>query len=367
MNVKTWSEAGPAGGCDVRGLDVVECWNDGRRAALRVLQAHDDFADVTQDTFDHLEAKRVAMFFPFGPDSDMPGMRSGGDTGGGDEEDLDRGASSSDAGDGESDDAEIREALETESVGENSGPPRHSKFVQIGAKKGQNPGEDANGDGDLHTSRADLEFSLGNVKGEIAFPDGEKSSASRTSEERQDGRDVRSTSSPTPSSRPATPTSRPKSPTSRPSDVSTTADNEATAAARAKQEAHNDRIVATFNSVMLADGLKVLKHHRRSSKRAASRVIRYVPDYGGALVWDKPLRQPGAKASRVPLDAISQVELEQRIVWISAGDERVGFETSKTEDADLIVSRWVGLPGVGCSVGEEGGGREINDVLVMPE
>ena len=63
---------------------------------------------------------------------------------------------------------------------------------------------------------------------------------------------------------------------------------------------------------MLADGLKVLKHHRRSSKRAASRVIRYVPDYGGALVWDKPLRQPGAKASRVPLDAISQVELEVR-------------------------------------------------------
>lgn len=61
---------------------------------------------------------------------------------------------------------------------------------------------------------------------------------------------------------------------------------------------------------MLADGLKVLKHHRRSSKKAASRVIRFVPDYGGALVWDKPLRQPGAKASRVPLDAINQVELE---------------------------------------------------------
>ncbi|CAN0229253.1 unnamed protein product [Ectocarpus sp. 12 AP-2014] len=88
--------------------------------------------------------------------------------------------------------------------------------------------------------------------------------------------------------------------------------------------------------VMLADGLKVLKHHRRSSKKAASRVIRFVPDYGGALVWDKPLRQPGAKASRVPLDAITQVELEARIVWISAGDERVGFETSKTEDADLM-------------------------------
>lgn len=63
---------------------------------------------------------------------------------------------------------------------------------------------------------------------------------------------------------------------------------------------------------MLADGLKVLKHHRRSSKKPASRVIRYVPDYGGALVWDKPLRQPGAKASRVPLDAINQVELEVR-------------------------------------------------------
>ncbi|CAM9774436.1 unnamed protein product, partial [Ectocarpus fasciculatus] len=113
-------------------------------------------------------------------------------------------------------------------------------------------------------------------------------------------------------------------------------EDQATIAQRAKQEAHNDRIVATFNSVMLADGLKVLKHHRRSSKKAASRVIRFVPDYGGALVWDKPLRQPGAKASRVPLDAITQVELEARIVWISAGDERVGFETSKTEDADLM-------------------------------
>eukprot|EP00903_Cladosiphon_okamuranus_P009090 g8688.t2 len=119
-------------------------------------------------------------------------------------------------------------------------------------------------------------------------------------------------------------------------EVSPPVEDQVTAAQRAKQEAHNDRIVATFNSVMLADGLKVLKHHRRSSKKAASRVIRFVPDYGGALVWDKPLRQPGAKASRVPLDAITQVELEGRIVWISAGDERVGFETSKTEDADLM-------------------------------
>lgn len=27
---------------------------------------------------------------------------------------------------------------------------------------------------------------------------------------------------------------------------------------------------------------------------------------------------------------------QARIVWISAGDERVGFETSKSEDADLM-------------------------------
>lgn len=68
----------------------------------------------------------------------------------------------------------------------------------------------------------------------------------------------------------------------------------------------------TTSQVMLADGLKVLKHHRRSSKKAASRVIRFVPDCGGALVWDKPLRQPGAKGSRIPLDAINQVELDVR-------------------------------------------------------
>lgn len=66
MNVRTWSEAGPSGGCDVRGVDVVERWNEGRRAAIRILQAHDDYADVTQGTFDDLEAKRVTMFFPFG-------------------------------------------------------------------------------------------------------------------------------------------------------------------------------------------------------------------------------------------------------------------------------------------------------------
>lgn len=61
---------------------------------------------------------------------------------------------------------------------------------------------------------------------------------------------------------------------------------------------------------MLEDGLKVLKHHRHSSKRAASRILRFVPEYGGALVWEKPLQKQGARASRVPLDAINQVELD---------------------------------------------------------
>ena len=39
-----------------------------------------------------------------------------------------------------------------------------------------------------------------------------------------------------------------------------------------------------------------------------------------------------------PLPSIPDplVFFQQRIVWISAGDERVGFETSKTEDADLM-------------------------------
>lgn len=64
--------------------------------------------------------------------------------------------------------------------------------------------------------------------------------------------------------------------------------------------------------VMLGDGLRVLKHHRRISKKACSRVIRFVPDFGGALVWDKPVRQPGAKVSRIPLEDITQVELEVR-------------------------------------------------------
>ncbi len=45
---------------------------------------------------------------------------------------------------------------------------------------------------------------------------------------------------------------------------------------------------------------------------------------------------------RTPQTCLSSVLLfvpspiQARIVWISAGDERVGFETSKTEDADLM-------------------------------
>lgn len=66
----------------------------------------------------------------------------------------------------------------------------------------------------------------------------------------------------------------------------------------------------TVVKVMLTDGLKVIKH-QRSSKEARSRVIRFVPDYGGALVWGKPDQSP--KNSCVPLDAITQVELEVRL------------------------------------------------------
>lgn len=73
-------------------------------------------------------------------------MRLGGDTGAGDEDDLDGGASAGvqvqplsaqgrDAGDGETDDDEIREALETETEGGDSGSSRHSQFVQIGTEK----------------------------------------------------------------------------------------------------------------------------------------------------------------------------------------------------------------------------------------
>ncbi|CAB1102810.1 unnamed protein product [Ectocarpus sp. CCAP 1310/34] len=104
-----------------------------------------------------------------------------------------------------------------------------------------------------------------------------------------------------------------------------------------REKVHDDHVVAVFNRVMLADGLKVLKQ-LRSCKAACSRVIRFVPDYlfGGSLVWHKPVNPQGAKNSRVPLDVTTQVELEACIVWISASDERVGCETSKLEDAEIM-------------------------------
>ncbi|CAM9714847.1 unnamed protein product [Ectocarpus fasciculatus] len=117
--------------------------------------------------------------------------------------------------------------------------------------------------------------------------------------------------------------------------VSPPAEDQATVAQREKKKADHDRIVALFNSVMLADGLKVLKHHRRL-REATSRVIRFAPNYGGALVWYKPDHQQGTKNNRVPLDVITQVQLKAGILWISAGDERVGFETSRPEEADLL-------------------------------
>lgn len=48
--------------------------------------------------------------------------------------------------------------------------------------KEQDPGETAIGDSESHTSRDDLEYSLGNVKGEIAFP-GDKAPGSRAAPE----------------------------------------------------------------------------------------------------------------------------------------------------------------------------------------
>jgi len=66
MNVKTWTEAGPAGSCDVRDLDVAERWNERRRTATSVLQAHQEYAETTQATFDGFEADGITMFFPFG-------------------------------------------------------------------------------------------------------------------------------------------------------------------------------------------------------------------------------------------------------------------------------------------------------------
>lgn len=66
MNVRTWAEAGPAGSCDVRGVKVAACWNEGRRIATSVLQDHEEYTGVTQATFDGLKDKGITMFFPFG-------------------------------------------------------------------------------------------------------------------------------------------------------------------------------------------------------------------------------------------------------------------------------------------------------------
>lgn len=48
----------------------------------------------------------------------------------------------------------------------------------------QRPGEEASDVSESHTSRDDLEFALGNVKGEIAFP-GDKSPTRRAAAEQE--------------------------------------------------------------------------------------------------------------------------------------------------------------------------------------
>lgn len=65
-NVRSWEEAGPLGGCDVRGLKLFACWNEGRRIAISVLQDHEEYASVTQATFDDLKDESITLFFPFG-------------------------------------------------------------------------------------------------------------------------------------------------------------------------------------------------------------------------------------------------------------------------------------------------------------
>lgn len=50
------------------------------------------------------------------------------------------------------------------------------------------------------------------------------------------------------------------------------------------------------------------------------------------LVWRWIVRNSSHPPTHLFIAWIAQA----RIVWISAGDERVGFETSKTEDADLM-------------------------------
>ena len=58
----------------------------------------------------------------------------------------------------------------------------HAVLFFLVALKEQDPGETAIGDSETHTSRDELEYSLGNVKGEIAFP-GDKAPGSRSAPE----------------------------------------------------------------------------------------------------------------------------------------------------------------------------------------
>lgn len=66
MNVKSWSEGGQTGSCDVRDVNVVECWNEVRITATSALQTHDDYKDMALATLDDLEAQSITVFFPFG-------------------------------------------------------------------------------------------------------------------------------------------------------------------------------------------------------------------------------------------------------------------------------------------------------------
>lgn len=66
MNVRTWVNAGPHGSCDVRGVNVAACWNEGRRMALGVLQDHEEYTGVTQATFDGFKDEGITMFSSFG-------------------------------------------------------------------------------------------------------------------------------------------------------------------------------------------------------------------------------------------------------------------------------------------------------------
>lgn len=66
MNVETWKSAGPTDSCNVRVVDVPEQWNEGRRKATAILQAHEEYTDVTAATFEGFEKEGITMFFPFG-------------------------------------------------------------------------------------------------------------------------------------------------------------------------------------------------------------------------------------------------------------------------------------------------------------